>query len=522
MVNMIKKAIYIILISFIGLFIGSSLFYRAIYKYYLYGDSPIFHKQNLGILLLLIIVLVLFSIVMYTLCSRLNKYSKKVVIPLILFISFAIQLAIIFLFTVVPSADSKTQLSLALRMLYFNDYSTFKTGGYLFMFPFNFPFVLYLKTILAIFPDNYLVLKIFNILFSLVTTLMIYLIYKEVYVKSKGNDYVILVFAATFVPSLFMSNYIYNDVISTTLLTSAIYFFIKFVKEKSMKHMIFAALLLSLGNYLRSVGVIILIAAVIYSLINLKIIGIKKIIISFCVLVVLFYIPNKAQDIILQKENIVSESIYENSAPIYLWLNMGINFERFGFFDHRQSYRIYEKQANYNKKRSTVLFKESIKHKLSSATLFDIAGMYYKKITWTWTEGTYQIDRYGIGNDISVNPYEMMYGLRGGYIYTTFASELMKENSKYRTALLWSVYVMNFLMNCFIFIKLITGIREKRYDEIFLVLVILGFIGFYILWEIKSIYIYPVYPLLIILSFMGFKDTYDFLIIRNIQSLRRR
>jgi hypothetical protein len=61
---------------------------------------------------------------------------------------------------------------------------------------------------------------------------------------------------------------------------------------------------------------------------------------------------------------------------------------------------------------------------------------------------------------------------------------------------------------------LISGIKSKRFDETFLILVILGFIGFYILWEIKSRYIYPVYPLLVILSYMGFKDVYDFMLKR--------
>ena len=81
-------------------------------------------------------------------------------------------------------------------------------------------------------------------------------------------------------------------------------------------------------------------------------------------------------------------------------------------------------------------------------------------------------------------------------------------------------------MYCLIFIRLISGIRAKRFDEVFLILVILGFIGFYILWEIKSRYIYPIYPLLIVLSYMGFKDVYDFLVKANfsqyLSALRRR
>ncbi|MEK4045031.1 hypothetical protein NSU18_15385 [Paenibacillus sp. FSL H8-0048] len=40
---------------------------------------------------------------------------------------------------------------------------------------------------------------------------------------------------------------------------------------------------------------------------------------------------------------------------------------------------------------------------------------------------------------------------------------------------------------------------------------ILGFIGFYLLWEIKSRYLYPVYPLLLVLSYLGFQDAYSLL-----------
>lgn len=525
MLELMKKTIYFILIFFIGLFIASSFFVRAEYNSFLYGDNPVLHKQNLGIFILLIILLILLSIVLYRMSLKINKYSKKTVIPITLLFSFAIQIAIIFAFTKLPTADSQTVLSLALNMLYNNDYSSFQTGGYLYMFPFNFSTVLYLKTLLFIFPDNYLVIKIFNILFTLVTTLMIYLIYKEINYKSKENDYGILIFAATYIPSLFMSNYIYNDIIATAFLTSAIYFLIKFIKEQSIKYVIISSILLSIGNYFRSIGVIVLIASIIYILLSIKKIGIKKVHTSFCVLALLFNIPSWTQNVVLQTTDIVSESVNKNSAPIYMWLNMGMNKEKFGFWDNRQSYNIYQVQGDYNKEKSTALFKEEIENKLSRSTFSELLQMYYKKIVWTWTEGTYQIETYGIGTGSS-NTKQKMGNIESGYSYTTVATDLFKGDSKYRSGLLWIAYVMNFLMYCFIFIRLKKGIKSKRFDEVFLILVILGFIGFYILWEIKSRYIYPVYPPLIVLSYMGFKDVHDFMLKGNIKqyisSFRKR
>jgi hypothetical protein len=500
-----------LLAFFIGLFIASSFFIRAKYNYSLYGDTTVLEKQHLLLFIVVIAAVLGLSWVLYRLCLKLNQYSRKIVIPAVLLFSFAIQLVIIFFFTRMPTDDSQTVLSLAWAMLYNKDYSSFQSGGYLYMFPFNFSIVLYLKALLFLFPDNYLVIKIFNILFSLVTTLMVYLLYKELNPKSKSNDYGILVVAATYIPSLFMSNFIYNDVIATALLTSALYYAVKFIRRRAMKDILAAAILLALGNYFRSTGMIFLIAVLLSLLLSMRSLGVKKTLASIGITLLIFNIPNWTQNAMLQATGVVDESPSSNSAPVYMWLNMGINLETLGFWDNRESYNIYQQEANYNKAESVELFKASISNKLSGATVGELAEMYYKKLIWTWTEGTYQVERYGIGNDGS-----SVAGGRGGlvmdhYSYTTFATELLQGDSSNRSGLLWILYVQNFLMYVFILIRLIGGIRAKRYEETSLILVILGFIGFYLLWEIKSRYIYPVYPLLIVLSYMGFKDVYDYM-----------
>ncbi|WP_052098367.1 ArnT family glycosyltransferase [Paenibacillus stellifer] len=504
------KALYLLLALFMGLFIVSSMFIRAKYNYGVYDDTPILESQKPGILILLVILLLISGIALYRLSLRLNKYRMRVVIPVTLLISFAVQIAIVFLFPRVPTDDSETVLQLALDMLYDKDYSSFQSGGYLYMFPFNFSIVLYLKALLAIFPDNYLVIKTFNILFTLATTLMIYLMYRELNGKSEDKAYGVLIAAAAFIPSLFMNNLIYNDVIATAFLTAAIYTCIRFVKRPSIKYAVLSAILLAIGNYFRSIGALVLIAACIYLLLSLKSIGVKKGILAICILGLAFNIPNWTQNAVLQASGIVDEPVDENSAPVYMWLNMGFNLDTWGFWDNRESYRIYQNDANYNKEESTVLFKESIQNKLAEASFSDIVKMYYKKTVWTWTEGTYQLDRYGIGNQGSAGSGGMNRGfLMGSYSYSTAVTESFTSDSAYRSGLLWIVYVMNLLMYVFTLVRLIGGIRHRRFGEIFLVLVILGFIGFYMLWEIKARYIYPVYPLFIVLSCMGFKDFYN-------------
>ncbi|MDF2926367.1 MAG: rane protein [Paenibacillaceae bacterium] len=509
MIRGVQKSLYVILAMFIGLFIVSSFFIRAKYVYSVYGDVPVLEKQQLLHLVVALSGVLLASVGVYRLCLMLEKLSPKIVIPATLLVSFGLQAAIVFLFTRLPTDDSQTVLSLALDMLYRNDYSSFQTGGYLYMFPFNFSIVLYLKTLLQLFPDNYLVIKLFNILFTLVTAWMIYLIYKQLNAKSARNDYGVLVFAALYIPALFMSNFIYNDVIATAFLTSALYYAIRFMKTPSLKYMLVSGVLLAIGNYFRSIGALFLIAVALCLFFHIRTIGWKKTFLGLAITMLLFMTPGWVQNAALQATGVVGQSVNANSAPVHMWLHMGINLDTFGFWDNRQSYNIYQRQARYNKEISTELFKESIRTKLSAASAGDLLKMYYKKVVWTWTEGTYQMERYGIGNGEASGQPRRAGSVGDRYSYSTLATKLFQGDSGFRIGLLWAVYAMNLGMYGFVLVRLIGGVRNGSFAETPLVLVILGFIGFYVLWEIKSRYIFPVYPLLIVLSYMGLRDTYD-------------
>lgn len=511
MVKRIQQIVTFILALFIGLFIASSFFFRAKYNYSLYGDRAVLEGQQPFVFLLWIVVLLGLGFVLYRLSRRLERYSRAKVIPAVLLLSGVMQTVIIFLFTRMPTDDSQTVLSLAWAMLYDKDYSSFQSGGYLYMFPFNFSIVLYLKTLLLLFPDNYLVIKGFNILFTLVTTLVIYLLGQELRPQSRSKNYGLLIVAATYIPAMLMSNFIYNDGIATALLTGALYFAVRFIRRRTMKDILFAAALLALGNYFRSIGVIVLIAIVLSLVLNVRAVGVKKAIASIGIMLLLFNLPGWIQNAALQATGVVDEPPSANSAPVYMWLNMGINLETLGFWDDRESYNIYQQEAGYNKAESVELFKASIRSKLSGATFTELAEMYYKKLVWTWTEGTYQMERYGIGNEGASSGGGRGGMVMGRYSYSTAASTLFQGASMYRSGLLWALYVQNFLMYVFILVRLIRGLRTKSFAETPLLLVILGFIGFYLLWEIKSRYIYPVYPLLLVLSYLGFQDVYGLL-----------
>ncbi|WP_151734175.1 glycosyltransferase family 39 protein [Paenibacillus tengchongensis] len=514
MTKRFQQSLYLLLALFMALFIVSAFWVRAKYIYSVYGDTPVLERQQTGLLLLWAIIAMAASCGLYRLGRMLAKFSPKIIIPVILLSSLAVQIAVIFAFPRLPTDDSQTVLNLALDMLYRNDYSSFQTGGYLHMFPFNFSTVLYLKTLLQIFPDNYVVLKLFNMLFMLVTTLIIYLLYGEISGKTGERNYGVLLLAAFYVPAVLMSNFIYNDIIATACLTSALYFAVRFMNRPSLKFILASAVLLALGNAFRSIGAIFLIAIVLCLLLRLHSTGLKKTLIALGIISILFNVPGWTQNAVLQATGAVDESVNANSAPVYMWLNMGVNQETFGFWDNRASYNIYQREAGYNKEVSAELFKDNIRSTLTETGGAELVRNYYKKLIWTWTEGTYQMERYGIGNDGSAGSGRGAGMLLDRYSYTTYATDAFAGGSLYRTGLIWFAYTLNLLMYAGVLFRLISSLRAGRTAEIPLVLVILGFVAFYLLWEIKSRYLFPVYPLLIVLSCMGFKDLYHYMIPR--------
>lgn len=98
MVRGTQRILYILLAFCIGLFIASSLFIRAKYTYSVYGDTTVLEKQQWVLFILAAAAVLAVSFVLYRMCLKLNRYSRKIVIPAVLLFSFAIQLLIIFLF----------------------------------------------------------------------------------------------------------------------------------------------------------------------------------------------------------------------------------------------------------------------------------------------------------------------------------------------------------------------------------------------------------------------------------------
>ncbi len=115
-----------------------------------------------------------------------------------------------------------------------------------------------------------------------------------------------------------------------------------------------------------------------------------------------------------------------------------------------------------------------------------------KKEYWLWTEGTYQVQRYAFGA-----------GQEDAYYYETPITLKVSnpETSKIRKALDYIMKGQYLVLTILSLIGLV--IKDKNDKKDLLLYFIIGLFCFYLIWEIKSRYIYCLYPVFLILATNG-------------------
>jgi hypothetical protein len=476
-----------LLALFLSCILSFSLWRRAEYCGYKHGDNPVWIPQDTLMLLITAGFLFCVLLAMYRLGARMNRMGRRYVTGNVLYLSLAVQVLYITLLPADQFAD-QTAVNRIAQELINRDFRAFQRGGYLYQYPNNIGITLALSLVYRLFPQSMLVPKLLNAICSTVTSYLVMRIYEESIPGRRGRSYGILLLSGFFLPMILLNNLVYNDIYATTLFAAAVYYAIRFSKSWKWRHLLWSGIFVSLGNFMRQLGLIFLIAIVLFLL--LKRAEPLKILVFIGMILALFKLPTAwVNSWLLDKEQI-KEPIGMNSVSIHMWIHMGMNEERFGYWDNSFSYNIYLREGGQNKEKSAKIYSGLISGNLKGERLVKTVKVYIKKNLWLWTEGTYQAEYYGIGS--------------WGYLYPTFASRFIENNEAVRDLVRWIMHAGNFTMLLLALYGLVVGLREgKSYPLILPAIVLLGFIGFYTLWEIKPRYIYPASPYLILMCYYG-------------------
>lgn len=356
-------------IIFCSIIFVIAIFIKAEYHF---GDFPFF-SENTALDLVLVVGLISLYIVLFFKSELIEKKLKVWFISLIFGL---IGIIFVFLVPITPFSDMKFVTEGALLFADWNiegilssDYLQFITKNLKVSFFYG---------VLSIFlPHNIYSLRLINVILYLSVAYFISRICDNLgfkYVK------VVYIMVASFMPLFLYCNHIYFDLPTLFMCTLAIYFY---TKEHNFKNILISGVFLGLGSTLRILAFLVYVALFVDFIFRHKLFidGAKKLVLVVVFSVATLGIP-KLCDIgvnaFFRAEDAPDESIWD-----VFW--MGINEYEFGF----QCSEIKGDKKEFS----------DFYNLLVSRTAEQNIKLFSKKIFWTWSQGTYQAQRYAFGLD---------------------------------------------------------------------------------------------------------------------------
>ena len=343
--------------------------------------------------------------------------------------------------------------------------------GYYQQITLAFMFSIFLKIIHF---DGIGLLRILNILFSLIITIYTYKIAKQISgeKKDKYNIFRPMFIIFTFFSLFLLNTFIYGDIPSLALSLIAIYEAMQYKNDNKIIHIIFAGISMSLAYLFRMNSAIFVIAISIYLLLNLLYeikehnITLKEIIVKL-LLVILFIaitlLPaTLVKNYYIKKYNLDRSKQYPTISYFLIGMEESPRCE--GWYN--ESIGEY---ALKNPEKASVEYKDRIKERLEYFKEHPKYALkfYGRKIISMWCENTYGSIR---DNMEGTDKIDM--------------TKLIVPLTLYQKAMLIFMFV-------YIIIIVIQNRNNLSLDIILLLTTFIGGFLFHVMWEAKSRYIIP-------------------------------
>lgn len=209
------------------------------------------------------ILLALFLLFMVGIVPFLNKLkSNKQFLLLLFLLAFAVRFIWILIIKTPAISDFLVMYESALSAAE-GDFSFGHDTPYYQAWVYQLGFTMYQALILKLFWGDMFALKFFNVLFSTGTTIIVYLTASKMFNEASGR--IAGMFYALYVPGILMCSVLTNQHLSTFLIFLALYLLVS--KGLSVKYVwFFIGLLFSLGNIIRPIGSVVLLAVGVFIL----------------------------------------------------------------------------------------------------------------------------------------------------------------------------------------------------------------------------------------------------------------
>lgn len=437
---------------------------------YAMEDYPYFTWSSLGD----VVILSLTILSVYLIYINRDKIEKKIKYPILILVFGVIGILFILLVPLIPFSDMKyvTEGALCIGR---GDIHQILQSEYLQFITKNLKVSIFYGLFILFLPKSVISLKLVNVFLYLLSA---YFMGKICFNLGYLYPKMIFILTASFLPLILYCNHIYFDLPTLCMCTIAVYFY---TLNKSLKNILLAAIFLALACSLRTLAYLFAMAIIIDYIFIYKKEKIKKEYNKYAVLLfigIIFLFPqlnNMLVDSFLKVEKSETESIWTQ-----FW--MGINEEEFGFMHNE----IYDGEKTFS----------DFYNLLISRNAKQNVCLFGKKIFWTWTQGTYQAQRYGFGNDVdnALNKFK----------YETPITKYLNYDAQKTRQLINMLCRAEYLTMFFFMIMGLYNMRERERDKyrIFLYL-LLGTFLILIFYEMKSRYVLHCIIPMMVLSIRG-------------------
>lgn len=454
--KILSIASYIILLL-MSLILFTGLFIKPIYICAL--DKPDFISNKWHDYAMMLI----YAIILFILFRK-RKIFNKIPFQITVILYFLLGLFYIYEFPLMAFSDMGQIYEAALQVAH-GDFLSFQSNPYFATYPNNVVLALLYGGILWIFPETVVTLKVVNIIL-LISIIVIAEQMVQIYFPNQYRN-LFYIFAFSFLPAFLYINHVYSDIPFTFLTVLAMYLYLK-----NNKNLPISCIIMGITYQLRPQSIFYIFAMFFHSIFftakekrktNISIIAC----ITGLLVIVIFSAGIK---------KIITSN--DQNLPVWSYVYMAFNKEEFGFQD-----------GSHSPERTL----QDVENRISELGVQGTFEIIVKKCFWMWDEGTFQAARYAFGaetNDVlSKFEYE-----------TPIEKYILTSTQKARKLL------DEFMRGQYIILLLVTLLMfTKKYYERFSLFVMLFAANFlfYIFWEIKSRYIFPLYPIILIFVFIA-------------------
>ncbi len=440
-----------------------------------------------------IVILILYIIFVYLIYKLLSKVKiPKIVKALAVILFIGIQLAFAYIFVVEPTWDFGAVYNSAI--MHINGGLKVYNNDYFYRYSNNLGIeiilIIYYRILNLFHINSYLKTGILlNIIMIDLSILFLRSVLRQLFEEKRVDLFTILMLI--FTPFITYVPIFYTDTMSMPFAIAGVYFYLKIIESKKLKEIIIYSLLsgiaIGIGSFIKFTVVIVYIAIIVFQIVNIKRLKIKKFMIAaLCLGIPIIFFNSLI--LFYQNTKFDTKRMNKESFPYTHWFMMGTYGK--GAYNHSDveytaSFNSVEKKKKANikimKKRLSKMYE---KHKL--------INFYTTKATFVWGDGTLfapekltrepkkklKIKNYIIGNSnnayLKISQAEWLFCLLSVLLGITFRKFL---NQKQKDAQLICLITM------------------------------FGTLIFFILWESRSRYIVNMAPLIILSAFMGVEAT---------------